>query len=69
MEKKELNVTGMDCDGCENAITNALTQLIGVEECVASYVSGKVAVSYDPDRVDLEEITGAISGAGYEVAG
>lgn len=68
MENKELNVAGMDCDGCENSITKAVTQLIGVESCSASYVSGKVAVSYDPSQVGIDEISSAITSAGYQIS-
>lgn len=68
MEKKILNVQGMDCTGCEDSITKALKRLQGVASCSASFTDAKVEVEFDSGRVGLDAISQAITDAGYEVA-
>jgi copper chaperone CopZ len=68
MEKKIIDVGGMDCTGCEESITKALKRLQGVASCTASYTDAKVEVEFDPGRVGFEAINQAITDAGYEVA-
>jgi copper chaperone CopZ len=68
MEKKIIDVGGMDCTGCEESITKALKRLRGVASCTASYTDAKVEVEFDPGQVGFEAINRAITDAGYEVA-
>jgi copper chaperone CopZ len=68
MEKKVLDVTGMDCTGCEDSITKALKRLQGVASCSASHTDAQVEVIFDSGLVGLEQISQAIADAGYEVA-
>jgi copper chaperone CopZ len=68
MEKKVLDVQGMDCTGCEESISKALKRLQGVASCSASHTDAKVEVIFDPSQVGLDAISQAISDAGYEVA-
>lgn len=68
MEKKLLDVTGMDCTGCEESITKALKRLRGVASCTASHTDAQVEVIFDSGMVGLEQISQAIADAGYEVA-
>jgi copper chaperone len=62
-----LQVDGMDCDGCERSIHNALDQIGGVQESRASHQSGEVTVRFDDAKTDLDAIGRAIVDAGYEV--
>ena len=67
METKVLKVSGMDCGGCETSISKALGRLEGVESSTASHSAGTVEVTYDPSRIDDEDLAGAIADAGNEV--
>jgi copper chaperone CopZ len=68
MAELNLQVEGMDCDGCEESIKKAVSQVEGVERVSASHSSGKVLVAFAGD-VDETGVRTAIEDAGYEVAG
>lgn len=65
----QLNVKGMTCEGCENAIIRSLDRLDGVYSSDASHEDELVTINYDPDVVNLEQITEAITKTGYTVEG
>ena len=67
MEKKVLNVEGMSCSHCVNAVTKALTALGGVSSVDVSLENKTVAVDYDADKVSLDAIREAIEEEGYDV--
>ncbi len=65
----KLDVKGMTCEGCEKAVMASVQKLEGIQEVSASHTEGSTNVSFDPEKTDLETITGAITDAGYEVTG
>jgi copper ion binding protein len=65
MEQLILNVTGMTCGGCENAVKRAVSRLEGVSAVTASHGENRVVVDYDPAKVDGTRIADAINKAGY----
>jgi copper chaperone len=68
MERLILQVTGMTCGGCENAVTRALSRLEGVSNVSASHAQNQVTVQYDAAKVDRAKIADAITRAGYQVS-
>ncbi len=62
-----LRVTGMSCNGCENAVKRAVGQLPGVLAVQASHVAGTVEVTYDDRSVTREAIADKIVKLGYGV--
>lgn len=64
-----LDVKGMTCEGCENAIKLSLGKVEGVYETSASHVDELVVVKYDASKAGMEAITEAITRVGYEVVG
>ncbi|NLW90186.1 MAG: copper chaperone CopZ [Syntrophomonadaceae bacterium] len=62
-----LNVEGMSCMHCVNAVKNALSSLTGVGTVDVDLADKKVTVGYDQDQVNLEQIKNSIQDAGYEV--
>ncbi|MGH2728717.1 MAG: heavy-metal-associated domain-containing protein [Actinomycetota bacterium] len=68
MEKRLIEVQGMDCTGCEESISKALKRLQGVASCTPSYTDATVEVTFDAGRVGLDAMHQAIVDAGYEVA-
>ena len=68
MTKINLNVTGMQCGGCEKQITEALQATAGVGSVQASHKAGTVEVEYDESAADLETIKKTIRDKGFEVA-
>ena len=67
MERLILNVTGMTCGGCENAVKRAVLRIDGVDNVTASHRDHRVVVDYDGARVNRGHIADAISRAGYIV--
>jgi Cu+-exporting ATPase len=60
----ELELEGMTCSSCANRIERRLNGLAGVEATV-NFATERAAVAYDPGRVRLEELVGAVESAGY----
>ena len=65
MEKTVLNVPKMYADHHVQAVRNALLQLDGVEEVMASSAFKRVVVGYDPARLSPDAIEEALRAAGY----
>jgi copper ion binding protein len=65
MERVTLQVTGMTCGGCENAVKRAVARLEGVSNVTASHADNQVTVEYDHTLVDRTKIATAIAKAGY----
>ena len=65
METK-INVIGMTCDHCINAVTDELTKIPSVTEVKIDLDSGVVGITSDSE-LDQLEITTAIEEAGYEL--
>ncbi len=62
-----LNVSGMTCGGCENAVTRALGRLAGVQQVEASHAAGRVNVTFDDARVTTAQLRDGITALGYTV--
>ena len=61
----ELNVSGMICRACEDAIADALLHTRGVSSAQAHYWRGRVAITYDPDIVTEDTLRQVLTNAGY----
>ena len=68
MEQLILNVTGMTCGGCENAVSRAVSRIEGVAHVTASHADNRVVVEYDAAKADRTRIADAITRAGYQVS-
>lgn len=67
MEKVTLNVSGMSCGHCVNAVESNVGKLTGVESVKVLLESGKVEVDFNKEKVSLEEIKETIDDQGYDV--
>lgn len=61
----ELNVSGMICRACEDAIADALLHTRGVISAQAHYWRGRVTITYDPDIVTEDTLRQVLTNAGY----
>lgn len=66
-ETVSIAVSGMKCGGCENTIKTKLAELDGVLSVNASHQEKRVDVTFDGDKVDVEDIEDAITDAGFSV--
>ena len=63
-----LSVDKMTCNMCPITVKRALRKVEGVTEVSAAYEGngvGRATVTYDPARVDVEDLTFATGQAGY----
>ena len=63
----KLNVEGMSCSHCENAVKKAVGALDGVLGVEVDLASKSVTVEYDQDILQIDIIKAAIDDQGYEV--
>ena len=61
----ELNVSGMICRACEDAIADALLHTRGVISAQAHYWRSRVTITYDPDIVTEDTLRQVLTNAGY----
>ena len=64
-ERIRLDLEGMTCASCATRIEKRLTRLDGVDSCSVNYATEEAAVTYDPGRVDVDDLVTAVSAAGY----
>lgn len=67
MQTTTLQIDGMGCDHCVNAVREALEGVDGVD--VSEVGIGHATVQYDESRVKREQLGTAVTEAGYEVKG
>ena len=65
MKKIELNVSGMSCGHCVEAVRSALIAVEGVEDVDVSLVDGHSSVRAH-DGADEEGLVQAVERAGYQ---
>jgi copper chaperone len=66
-EIQTLNVEGMSCSHCENAVKKSVGALNGVDSVTVDLKGKKVVVQYDSERVNLGTIKETIEDQGYDV--
>jgi copper chaperone len=69
MKNVILNVNGMSCSHCENAVKKAVGNLDGVSNVSVDLEGKTVTVDYDESKVTLDNIKFEIDDQGYEVVG
>ena len=67
IDKKTVKISGMHCEHCVNAVTNALNEIDGVVAKV-TLKSNSAEVSYDRE-INEADLKNAVKKAGYEVTG
>ena len=66
MKTLTLEIEGMSCGHCLNAVNRSLSALSGV--VVQSVQLGRATVAFDPDTIEAPRIAEAVELAGYRVA-
>ena len=60
-----IGVYGMTCGHCQKRVADAISSLEGVESVEVDLESERATVSFDPQKISLDDIKGAIQKAGY----
>jgi len=61
-------VTGMSCANCATSIERVVKKLPGVNEARVNFATEQASVSYDPEKVQMQNLLEKIRDAGYGVA-
>lgn len=64
-----LRVEGMVCTDCEQSIAKGVNELAGIDSISANHLDSTAFVRFDPSKTNLAQISKAIEGRGYHVAG
>ncbi len=67
MEKTIINIEGMSCSHCVNAVKKAVENLDGVSAVQVNLEAKNATVDYNSDKIALEAIKEAIEEEGYDV--
>lgn len=67
MKEITLNVQGMTCNHCVQAVEGALTELSGVERALVDLQANNVAVQFDESVVTTGQMKEAIEEQGFDV--
>ena len=68
MQKTKLKINGMSCQHCVKTVTDALTELEGVQRAKVNLRKGEAIVHFDASRTTTVNLTEAITEAGFEAA-
>ncbi len=68
MQRAEIQIQGMSCDGCVTSVQNALTNRPGVTAASADLETGTVVIDFDPEVIQRASLEQAIEDAGFDVA-
>ena len=66
-KQAELRIAGMTCAMCSKAVESSLLDSNGVLFAQVNLGNETATVEYDPSKVKLDELEGAVKDAGYEV--
>ena len=67
MRTESLNIGGMTCGGCVNAVTRALNAVAGVKDVAVSLKPGAAKIEFDEQIATPTHLRDAVRQAGYEV--
>jgi Cu+-exporting ATPase len=63
-----LPVTGMTCANCALTIERTLSKLEGVDGVNVNFATEQAAISFDPEKIKLKDLTDGVHRAGYGIA-
>ena len=63
----QLNISGMDCEGCTAHINSELSKVNGVIEANTSYKNANAIVKFDNSKISIDSIANAVNSIGYKV--
>lgn len=67
MQTHHFTVTGMSCAACAAHIEKAVNKLDGIETAQVNLLTKQLAVTYNPDNVDIKTIMYTVEKSGYGI--
>jgi len=68
MRSISLVVPAISCAHCKQTVERTLKGFEGVQEAIVDIDNKRVALTYDPDKIELSKLEEALSEEGYDVA-
>ncbi len=68
VEEVILNVKGMTCGMCENAVKTALLKCNGVKDAEVSHKEGKAIVKVEEGKAETDELIKSVEKAGFSAS-
>ena len=65
MSTAVFKVTGMHCSSCSMLVTMNVEELAGVSKVECDHATGRTVITFDPSRLSVAALSGAIADAGY----
>lgn len=65
MATATLKVTGMSCEHCVRAVTQALQSTEGVERALVDLKASRATIEYDEQKTNPRALAGAVMDEGY----
>ena len=63
----QLNISGMDCEGCTALINSELSKVNGVIKANTSFKNANATVAFDKNKNSVDSISNAVNTIGYKV--
>ncbi|MDQ7041342.1 MAG: heavy metal-associated domain-containing protein [Rhodothermus sp.] len=63
-----LDVQGMTCEACSQAVVYALQRLEGVQDAIVTLEPPEARVRFNPEQVSVEQLMEAVRSAGFEAS-
>ncbi len=60
-------ILNMDCTSCTRAISRTLYKLDGVIDVSFNYITDKIYVEYDPEKVTMDDVKKAVKKIGFKI--
>jgi Zn2+/Cd2+-exporting ATPase len=67
LKTQRMQIGGMDCTSCAMKIEGAVEKLVGVAEISVVVATGRLIVTYDPERVSEADIQQRVMALGYTI--
>jgi copper chaperone len=64
MEKTTINISGMSCGHCKNAVENILKEATGVKNVIVDLASAKAEVNFEGSQTSTETLKQLINDSG-----
>ena len=68
MEKTTLKISGMTCEHCVRAVTNAISGIHGTSDVTVNLIDGSASFACDLAKTCLETVKAAVAEEGYTVS-
>lgn len=66
MKELRIKINGMVCEGCENRVKTALSEITGIESVDADHNTGIVIIKSEKD-LEVDQIKEKITDLGFEI--